>query len=199
MFTDYYTFSCACIGLFIYLDGYYMVKNGLIKFNKLNRLVAIEHTGVINVLFISMYIVFNMLLTSVINQFVIIQSDQTYELGTGAGYVQSELTDPCVGRTSGRDSLVETLECGNYLVSYVIDQTVYKMFVKKKKGPKKVLLIHDDQQSDVSELIFPYLGPNDNFHGIKYTPKFFNKKELIFEFSNGDERIFRNTDEICLE
>ena len=169
MFTDYYTVTCACIGLFLYLDGLRVVKNSLIKFNKLNRLVAMEHTGVINIFFISMFVVFN----------VLFKRDRNTTL------------QRC-------ECVTETLECGNYLVTYYIEQTVYKMFVKKKKGPKKVLLIHDEEQTDVSDMIFPYLGPCDNFHSIKYTPNFFNKKELVFEFSNGDERVFKHMDEICL-
>jgi len=83
-----------------------------------------------------------------------------------------------------------------YEVTYVIRGKTYKMLVKPKKGPRKVLLVSDEKQEDVSYIIFPYLGPEENFHGKKMTPKFFGKEELVFQLSSGVEKVFRENEMI---
>ena len=50
----------------------------------------------------------------------------------------------------------------------------------------------------VSSVVFPYLGPEEDFHGKIYSPKFFKKDELIFELSDGTEKIFLMNDDIIL-
>jgi len=91
---------------------------------------------------------------------------------------------------------IEPLDGNRYLVSYIIKGNIYKMIVKLKRGPRVVLLVSDETQNDVSDVIFPYLGPDENFHGDNYTPSLFGKEELIFELSNGTEKIFRNDEHI---
>lgn len=83
-----------------------------------------------------------------------------------------------------------------YEVTYVIRGKTYKMIIKHRRGPRKVLLVSDEKQEDVSYKIFPYLGPEDNFHNKKFTPKFFEKEELIFELSNGEEKVFLKNETI---
>ena len=72
------------------------------------------------------------------------------------------------------------------------------MIVKCNRGPSKVLLVSDENEKDVSEYIGPYLGPEENFYGYIFTPKFWNKKELIFELSDGSEKIFSENQYIIL-
>jgi hypothetical protein len=92
------------------------------------------------------------------------------------------------------NTTVSKIDRHSYRVTYVIKGKTYIMVVKPSRGPSRVLLISDENQLDVSHIIFPYLGPKENFHGGMYTPKFFNKKELVFELSNGDEKIFLEND-----
>ena len=66
--------------------------------------------------------------------------------------------------------------------------------LKLSRGPRKVLLITNDKCEDISNDIFPYLGTDECLHGIEYTPNFFNQDEMIFQMSNGDEKIFKNND-----
>jgi len=87
---------------------------------------------------------------------------------------------------------------GKYMVTYVIKGKTYKMIVKPTRGPRKVLLVSDDKHEDVSFLLFPYLGPEENFHNKIYTPRFFEKDELVFELSDGTEKIFQIDDNIVL-
>lgn len=81
-----------------------------------------------------------------------------------------------------------------YSVTYVIKGNTYTMIIKPNRGPRKVLLVSDETHTDVSNIIFPYLGPNENFHGGSYTPNFFNKSELVFELSDGTEKTFFSED-----
>ena len=94
------------------------------------------------------------------------------------------------------NSTIIQIDKKTYKVTYVIKGETYKMIVKPHRGPRKILLVSDEKQEDLSDIIFPYLGPEENFHGKKYTPKFFEKKELIFELSNGTEKIFYDIEEI---
>lgn len=94
-------------------------------------------------------------------------------------------------------SVVQTKD-GRYTVTYVIKGKTYKMVVKPVRGPHKVMLVYDGNQEDVSHLIFQYLGPEENFHGKIYTPGFFEIDELVFELSDGTEKIFSKDDDIVL-
>jgi hypothetical protein len=85
-----------------------------------------------------------------------------------------------------------------YEVTYIIKGKIYKMIVTPNRGPRKVLVVSDENQEEISSLIFPYLGPEDKFHGQIYTPKFFKRKELIFELSNGNEKIFSENEDILI-
>jgi hypothetical protein len=96
------------------------------------------------------------------------------------------------------NSSIVSLKNGKYLVTYVIKGKIYKMVVKPVRGPSTVIIISDSNDEDVSYLIFPFLGPEENFHGKIYTPKFFEKEELVFELSNGSEKIFKANEEIIL-
>ena len=94
------------------------------------------------------------------------------------------------------NNTVVKLDKNTYEISYVINGKLYKILIKSKKGPRKVLLVSDETQTDISDLVVPYLGPEENFHGLEITPKFFKKKEIIFELSNGLEKIFKEDDKI---
>ena len=85
-----------------------------------------------------------------------------------------------------------------YIISYVIKGKLYKMIIKPNRGPSKVLLVSDENHEDISNLVFPYLGPEENFHNSKFTPRFFSRKELVFELSNGLEKTFNDDQNIIL-
>jgi hypothetical protein len=92
------------------------------------------------------------------------------------------------------NSTIIQIDRNTYRVTYVIKGKTYMMIVRPNRGPSKVLLVSDENQIDVSHIVFPYIGPNENFNGEIYTPKFFNKKELIFELSNGQEKCYSEHD-----
>jgi len=96
------------------------------------------------------------------------------------------------------NSTIIKLDGNKYLVTYIIKGQTYKMVITPLRGPKKVLMVSDENSEDVSNMIIPYLGPEENFHGEIYTPKFFEKQELIFEMSNGTEKIFQCDEKIVI-
>lgn len=96
------------------------------------------------------------------------------------------------------NSSITKINKKTYELSYVLNGKLYKILIENKTGPRKVLLVSDETQTDISYLVTPYLGPKEDFHGRDMTPKFFNRKELIFELSNGEEIIFKENDKIIV-
>lgn len=84
-------------------------------------------------------------------------------------------------------------------VSYVIKGKLYTMVIKPKRGPSSVLLVTDQTDSDVSDLVVPYLGPQEDWHNRIFTPGFWNKESLTFEMSMGEAKTFRRDEQIILE
>lgn len=167
-----YVFIVPLIGAFFYLDGPHIVSNTVsIKwknFRKINNLVASNYKGIFTIIWISLYMVIQALWISLIQ------------------YMNSSVV--FIGK-------------GKYRVTYVIKGKTYKMIVIPVRGPRKVLLVSNENQFDVSHEIFPYLGPEENFHNNNnnnYTPEFFGYHELIFEMTNGEEKIFKGDDNILL-
>ena len=168
-----FSFSYICIipfiGAFVYLDGHHIVKNNtIVQWNNFKRINTLVSTNYKGFFLVTWISVCMILQAMWISIFQ---------------YMNTTITP---------------LEGGKYQVTYIIKGKTYKMVVKPIKGPKKVLLVSDNNQEDVSYKIIPYMGPEDNFHGKLYTPNFFNHTELIFEMSNGDEKIFKNDDDIIL-
>ena len=165
-----YIFIIPVVGSFFYLNGHYIVKNTvMIKWEKFRK---INHLVATNYKGIVTIIWISLCMVVQALWISIIQ------------YMNNTIV-PIKG--------------GKYKVTYVINGKTYKMIVKPARGPRKVLLVSDDTSEDISYTIFPYLGPEENFHGKVYTPRFFEYNELIFEMSNGDEKIFKIDDDIILK
>lgn len=90
------------------------------------------------------------------------------------------------------------LDGNKYLVSYTIKGVVYKMIIKPRKGPSKVVSVFDESGLEISNLLFPYLGLDEKFHGGIYTPLFFQKTELVFELLDGTTKTFKENETIIL-
>ena len=90
------------------------------------------------------------------------------------------------------------IDKNTYEVTYVINGVQYVMHIKTKRGPKILIQALDGSDNDITEKIQSYLGPMENFHGHSYTPEFFGTNEITISLSTGDERTFRNTEQIVL-
>jgi len=88
------------------------------------------------------------------------------------------------------NTAIRKVDRKTYEVSYVIDGRMYKMLVVPKRGPAPVLQISDDESNDVTEQILPYMGPQYDWHGHKFTPQFFGHESLTFELMDGSEHTY---------
>ena len=89
-----------------------------------------------------------------------------------------------------------------YFVTYEFEGKPYNILVSKKKGPPKITSIYGNQEYEdpvnVYDEIRKYLGPNFDFHNIKYTPKCLGYYALTFHFSDDTEQTFIDDDVINL-
>ena len=87
-----------------------------------------------------------------------------------------------------------------YEISYVINGVTYKFHVKVKKGPNSntVIQASDENDNDITHEFLTYLGPMDNFHGYKYTPKHFGVNALTLNLASGDDKTFMEHECITL-
>mgnify|MGYP006252684663 CR=1 FL=1 len=81
-----------------------------------------------------------------------------------------------------------------YIVSYVLNNKLYKLHCKIRRGPTPVLQVIDQDLNDVTLLFYPWFGSNNDFHKQMYTPKDLNYRELTFQMANGDNKVFEEMD-----
>lgn len=86
----------------------------------------------------------------------------------------------------------------DYDISYSLNDQNYIIRIKASGMPKKILKIFNEEGKDVSDIIFPYLGPSEDFHNIPVNPKTFGFKELCFIQRHGEELRFKETERIKL-
>lgn len=91
---------------------------------------------------------------------------------------------------------VKKLDKNTYELQYIINGKLYKMIIIPKKGPSPIIQIRDDNDTDVTEEILPYYGPNYNWHSISIIPQLFKCKSLTFELADGDTKTFSELDYI---
>ena len=88
---------------------------------------------------------------------------------------------------------------GKYtVINYVLNSVRYKIVVKNRRGPSKILKVLGKNHEDISDEIFPFCGPNMDWHGNVFTPGFWNHEMLTFEYSNGDRKHFLKDENIVL-
>lgn len=162
-----YCMTVAFVGVFFYLDGHHIVKDtAVVKWERFRRLNRLVSS--------------NYKGCCTILWVSICMIAKSFWIST-LQYLNNSIVQ---------------IDKKTYEVTYVISGKTYKMLVKPIRGPRKVLLVSDEKQEDVSYKIFPYLGPEENFHNKKFTPKFFKKKELIFELFSGEEKVFQENETI---
>jgi len=86
----------------------------------------------------------------------------------------------------------------SYVVEYELKGKKYKTVVTKKRGPKVIISVKDDSNREHINTISIYMGPNEDFHGITYTPRFLGHYCLIFYTSDGNNYTFYEDDPIAL-
>jgi len=84
-------------------------------------------------------------------------------------------------------------------LTYVINGRIYKMIIIRKRGPSPILQISNNFEIDVTDQILPYMGPQYDWHGNKFTPEFFGYSSLTFELGNGTEYTYQTNDSLLTE
>ena len=82
------------------------------------------------------------------------------------------------------------LDKNTFELTYSIGDNVYKIILKYKRGPRRVILVVDENFTDLTDEMQMYIGPNEDFHHHKFTPEFFGRENLTFQLSTGEERTF---------
>ena len=96
------------------------------------------------------------------------------------------------------DNSISKIDKNKYELKYVINGKLYKKIIKPDRGPIPVISVINENGCDVTEEILPYMGPNNNFHNEKFSPKFFGYNKLIFEMLNGSIFIFHSSEDIYI-
>lgn len=85
-----------------------------------------------------------------------------------------------------------------YEVTYYIHFKMYKLRTRSHRGPSRYLQwIDNASEEDITELVMPYVGPNDDFHGTRYAAAQFAEKGLTANYSDGTSRSFSADDILC--
>lgn len=88
------------------------------------------------------------------------------------------------------NTTVQHLDKKTVIVSYVLNGKLYKLAISPHKGPPDILLVLDDTDEDITDLVLPFLGPENNWHGKSYAPNFWKKKSITMHMSSGDVKTF---------
>lgn len=91
-----------------------------------------------------------------------------------------------------------TIDKNTFQIDYHLNDKSYKIIIKNKKGPTPILQVLNTDNQDITEKILEYAGPQYNFHGYKFTPKFWNYQKLVFVLSTGEEKTFTENEFIDL-
>jgi len=87
---------------------------------------------------------------------------------------------------------LKQIDKNNYELTYEVEGRTYIHKFKIKRGPKPIILAHDEFQNDITELILSHLGPELNWHGHSaITPDYFGKCLITLYMSDGSELTFR--------
>lgn len=82
---------------------------------------------------------------------------------------------------------------GVYDIEYTIHLKTFRFRTTYRKGPCRYRSFHtqvSEEEIDVSSNVFPYVGPNHDFHRIPYTPTELGYSNLIIHYDDGTSRVF---------
>jgi len=92
-----------------------------------------------------------------------------------------------------------------YTLTYKLDGVIYKIRFNRRRGPSPFQLVSscffrslDDElvvDSDVTDTVKNYAGPNHDFYGIPTTPNMLGYQGLVISYTNGTVRSYK-TDEV---
>lgn len=96
------------------------------------------------------------------------------------------------------DNSVIKIDKNKYELRYIINGKLYKMIVFPLRGPVPILNVKNEKNEDITDVVIPYLGHRNDWNGYKFYPQFFSCKELKIELTNGEIKIFNNSETIII-
>ena len=74
---------------------------------------------------------------------------------------------------------VELVGNNKICINYTFSGKNYKLISRIKRGPKKETVeFFNENEENITDKIFPFYGPNNDWHQIKYCPNDFSLEEL---------------------
>lgn len=64
------------------------------------------------------------------------------------------------------------------LVSYTVNNHIYRMVVRTRKGPSVLEKVEDENGVDITSDVLPYYGPNNDWHAREFRPSYWGRKRL---------------------
>lgn len=96
-------------------------------------------------------------------------------------------------------SSLTKLTKSRYQLEYVYNDTMYRIIIPIKRGPKHIVSVYDENMQDITNQIRPYLGPNEDFHSVETTPRQLNHKQLHFLLRNENMVTFNENETIYVK
>lgn len=81
------------------------------------------------------------------------------------------------------------------IIEYTLNRKTYRFIAFTKRGPSNIAVIKSGD-TDITEEIVPYLGPNEDLHNIRYTPNTFGYETMEIFLVDGTHIVFNGTEEI---
>lgn len=78
----------------------------------------------------------------------------------------------------------------HYKLEYFINNKKYIYIVNPVRGPSPIKRVENQDMVDITQEFLSYMGPRYDFMNMKYTPKFFEMKKVIFTLQDGNKVIF---------
>jgi len=94
---------------------------------------------------------------------------------------------------------VKKINKNTYEISYLVNGKMYNMIITPIKGPARILQVIDENNEDVTDMVLPYAGPINDWHGRSFTPKDFKRSTLTFELGCGREITFKEDQTLNVE
>ena len=101
------------------------------------------------------------------------------------------------------DVVLTQVNNDSYHVTYYENERKYCIAFPKKRGPKKIVQVNtmdiNGNLVNITDKFFEFMGPCNNFHGIKTTPKLLGYNNVILHYRNSSIIRYEASDEIHLE
>ncbi len=90
-----------------------------------------------------------------------------------------------------------------YFITYDFEGKKYNLLVSKRRGPHNIICVqgtkeNGGEETDVSDYITQFMGPNLDFHNINYTPSCLGLHTITFYFMNDTTKTFVDNEIIRL-